>query len=174
MSDVDNALYNAFGQRLISTIYTQANQYRVVLEHDVSATPGLAALNEDPSERQRRRRGAAERHRQNRRALRPAVGQPSRSVPVGHRFVQRRRRLLARRGGGRGHPGRKNLNMPRDITTQFRGDPGLPGGARQLLWLILAAVVAMYIVLGVLCKASFTRSPSSPPCRPPGVGRFSR
>ncbi|MCL7680126.1 efflux RND transporter permease subunit, partial [Klebsiella pneumoniae] len=25
MSDVDNALYNAFGQRLISTIYTQAN-----------------------------------------------------------------------------------------------------------------------------------------------------
>ncbi|MFV8148025.1 efflux RND transporter permease subunit, partial [Enterobacter cloacae complex sp.6722787] len=29
MADVDNALYNAFGQRLISTIYTQANQYRV-------------------------------------------------------------------------------------------------------------------------------------------------
>ncbi|SQI44549.1 Multidrug transporter MdtC [Serratia plymuthica] len=46
MSDVDNALYNAFGQRLISTIYTQANQYRVVLEHDVSTTPGLAALND--------------------------------------------------------------------------------------------------------------------------------
>ncbi|CCO81323.1 efflux RND transporter permease subunit [Erwinia amylovora] len=31
-SDVDTALYNAFGQRLISTIFTQANQYRVVLE----------------------------------------------------------------------------------------------------------------------------------------------
>ncbi|MGU0160550.1 efflux RND transporter permease subunit, partial [Escherichia coli] len=31
MADVDNALYNAFGQRLISTINTQANQYRVVL-----------------------------------------------------------------------------------------------------------------------------------------------
>jgi multidrug efflux pump len=44
MADVDNALYNAFGQRLISTIYTQANQYRVVLEHDTEATPGLAAL----------------------------------------------------------------------------------------------------------------------------------
>jgi multidrug efflux pump len=29
---VDNALYNAFGQRLISTIFTQSNQYRVVLE----------------------------------------------------------------------------------------------------------------------------------------------
>ncbi len=39
MADVDNALYNAFGQRLISTIYTQANQYRVVLEQDTEATP---------------------------------------------------------------------------------------------------------------------------------------
>jgi multidrug efflux pump len=31
-SDVDTALYNAFGQRLISTIFTQSNQYRVVLQ----------------------------------------------------------------------------------------------------------------------------------------------
>ncbi len=44
MADVDNALYNAFGQRLISTIYTQANQYRVVLEQDNTQTPGLARL----------------------------------------------------------------------------------------------------------------------------------
>jgi len=29
---IDNALYNAFGQRMISTIFTQSNQYRVVLE----------------------------------------------------------------------------------------------------------------------------------------------
>ena len=29
---IDNALYNAFGQRLISTIFTQSSQYRVVLE----------------------------------------------------------------------------------------------------------------------------------------------
>ena len=29
---IDEALYDAFGQRLISTIYAQSNQYRVVLE----------------------------------------------------------------------------------------------------------------------------------------------
>src|ERR1700736_17360 len=29
---VDNALYDAFGQRIISTIFTQSNQYRVILE----------------------------------------------------------------------------------------------------------------------------------------------
>jgi multidrug efflux pump len=29
---IDNALYDAFGQRIISTIFTQSNQYRVILE----------------------------------------------------------------------------------------------------------------------------------------------
>ncbi|MDD9834535.1 hypothetical protein BZG16_30990, partial [Escherichia coli] len=36
--------YNAFGQRLISTIYTQANQYRVVLEQNMHNSEGLQAL----------------------------------------------------------------------------------------------------------------------------------
>jgi multidrug efflux pump len=33
-ADIDNTLYDAFGQRLVSTIFTQLNQYRVVLEVD--------------------------------------------------------------------------------------------------------------------------------------------
>lgn len=44
MADVDNALYSAFGQRMITTIFTQANQYRVILEAQPSQSPGLAAL----------------------------------------------------------------------------------------------------------------------------------
>lgn len=32
MRDIDNALYNAFGQRPVSTMYTELNQYHVVLE----------------------------------------------------------------------------------------------------------------------------------------------
>ncbi len=31
---IDNALYDAFGQRIISTLYTQSNQYRVILQAD--------------------------------------------------------------------------------------------------------------------------------------------
>ncbi len=36
---IDNALYDAFGQRIVSTLYTQSNQYRVILqaERDCSA-----------------------------------------------------------------------------------------------------------------------------------------
>src|SRR6202012_1601432 len=33
-ADIDNTLYDAFGQRQVSTIYTQLNQYRVVMEVD--------------------------------------------------------------------------------------------------------------------------------------------
>jgi multidrug efflux pump len=42
---IDNALYNAFGQRLISNIFTQSNQYRVVLEVAPEYSKGLDALN---------------------------------------------------------------------------------------------------------------------------------
>ena len=34
MSEVDNTLYDAFGQRLVSTIYQDMNQYHVVMEVD--------------------------------------------------------------------------------------------------------------------------------------------
>ncbi|WP_341958024.1 efflux RND transporter permease subunit [Pseudomonas sp. RC10] len=43
-SDVDTALYNAFGQRLISTIFTQSNQYRVVLQVPGRFQQNLAAF----------------------------------------------------------------------------------------------------------------------------------
>jgi multidrug efflux pump len=43
---IDNALYNAFGQRLISTIFTQANQYRVVLEVKPEYRLGPKSLDE--------------------------------------------------------------------------------------------------------------------------------
>ena len=42
---IDNALYSAFGQRLISTIFTQSNQYRVVLEVAPEFRLGMDALN---------------------------------------------------------------------------------------------------------------------------------
>jgi multidrug efflux pump len=41
---IDNTLYNAFGQRLISTIFTQSNLYRVVLEVSPKFRQNLAAF----------------------------------------------------------------------------------------------------------------------------------
>jgi multidrug efflux pump len=41
---IDNALYDAFGQRIISTIFTQSNQYRVILEADPEVQNSLHSL----------------------------------------------------------------------------------------------------------------------------------
>ncbi len=41
---VDNALYDSFGQRIVSTIYTQSNQYRVILELDPALQKSLNGL----------------------------------------------------------------------------------------------------------------------------------
>jgi multidrug efflux pump len=43
-ASVDNALYDAFGQRIVSTIFTQSNQYRVILEVDPSLQGKLDSL----------------------------------------------------------------------------------------------------------------------------------
>ena len=43
---IDNALYDSFGQRIISTIFTQSNQYRVILEADPKLQNSVASLND--------------------------------------------------------------------------------------------------------------------------------
>ena len=42
---VDNALYDSFGQRIVSTIFTQSNQYRVILEADPTFQQSLSSFN---------------------------------------------------------------------------------------------------------------------------------
>jgi multidrug efflux pump len=41
---VDNALYDAFGQRIVSTIFTQSNQYRVIIEADPASYRSVDSL----------------------------------------------------------------------------------------------------------------------------------
>jgi len=45
-SSIDNTLYSAFGQRQVSTMYTQTNQYRVILEVDPKFQKGPESLND--------------------------------------------------------------------------------------------------------------------------------
>jgi multidrug efflux pump len=154
MSDVDSALYNAFGQRLISTIYTQANQYRVVLEHDVSSTPGLSALNDI---RLTSSNGtivplstiAKIEERFGPLSINHLDQFPSATVSfnvAGNYSLGEAVEAITQ--------AEKDLNMPKDITTQFQGATlAFQAALSSTLWLILAAVVAMYIVLGVLYES---------------------
>ncbi|MBP2167502.1 multidrug efflux pump [Erwinia toletana] len=154
MADVDNALYNAFGQRLVSTIYTQANQYRVVLEQDIQHTPGLAALDTirltssdggsvplSAIARVEQRHGAL--------TINHLDQFPSTTfsfnVSDGYALGEAVAAITA---------AEQQLAMPSDIMTKFQGSTlAFQAALGSTVWLIVAAVVAMYIVLGVLYES---------------------
>ena len=154
---IDNTLYNAFGQRLISTIFTQSNQYRVVLEVAPHPGLGLSALERlyvpSASGVQVPLSAVAQV------VERPAtlgvmhVGQmpavtisfsPRPGVSLGEavQAIEAVQRDLIAQG------------LPPSIETQFQGAAlAFQASLANTLWLILAAVVTMYIVLGVLYES---------------------
>ncbi|HGF5682505.1 TPA: MdtB/MuxB family multidrug efflux RND transporter permease subunit [Klebsiella pneumoniae] len=154
MADVDNALYNAFGQRLISTIYTQANQYRVVLEHDTQTTPGLAALDNirltssdggivplsTIAKVEQRFTPLSINHLDQ-----FPVTTISFNVPDNYSLGDAVEAILG---------AEQALEFPSDIRTQFQGSTlAFQSALGSTVWLVVAAVVAMYIVLGILYES---------------------
>jgi multidrug efflux pump len=156
---IDNALYNAFGQRLISTIFTQSNQYRVVLEADpawrtsprmlgqlyvpstLSASTGVqiplssvARVIEKPASLV-----------VNHVAQFPAATVSFNTAPgvaLGDAVAAIKAEELA-------------MGLPASIETSFQGAAlAFEASLANTLWLILAAVVTMYIVLGVLYEST--------------------
>ncbi|MBI3145465.1 MAG: MdtB/MuxB family multidrug efflux RND transporter permease subunit [Pseudogulbenkiania sp.] len=150
---IDNALYDAFGQRLVSTIFTQTNQYRVVLESGGSGQ-GLAALDDiylassggTPV------------------PLKSVVQVSERLAPlVINRLDQFPTATLSFNlapGASLGaavaaiEEAEREIGLPAGIETRFEGAAAaFQSSLANTLWLILAAVVAMYIVLGVLYES---------------------
>jgi multidrug efflux pump len=154
MADVDNALYNAFGQRLISTIYTQANQYRVVLEQDNHATPGLQSL--DAIRLASSEGGSV--------PLSAIATVEQRHTPLSISHLDQFPSATFSFNIGEGYSledavnavtqAEAQLGMPSDVMTQFQGSTlAFEAALSSTVWLIVAAIVAMYIVLGVLYES---------------------
>ncbi|ODQ07339.1 MULTISPECIES: MdtB/MuxB family multidrug efflux RND transporter permease subunit [Enterobacterales] len=154
MSDIDNALYNAFGQRLISTIYTQANQYRVVLEQDIRNGDGLQALS---AVHLTGKEGAMV-------PLLSIASVEQRLAPLSINHQEQfpsatfsfnvAEQSSLEEAVKAVKLAEEQISMPRDITTQFQGATlAFESALSSTLWLIIAAIVAMYIVLGVLYES---------------------
>ena len=151
---IDDALYDAFGQRLISTIYTQANQYRVVLEVAPRFQIGPEALGQvfvatAEGRRCRSRNIASIEHRNtalviNHAGQFPAVTMSFNLAPGrlagqgrrGHRACAARARYAAEHSDD--VPGRR-------AQPSERHSPAAPARARRIL--------TIYIVLGVLYES---------------------
>ncbi|WP_445374977.1 MdtB/MuxB family multidrug efflux RND transporter permease subunit [Photorhabdus tasmaniensis] len=154
MAAVDNALYNAFGQRLISTIYTQANQYRVVLENDVKSTPGLAAFDNirlsgtDGNIVPLRAIATVEQR------FGPLAINHLAQFPAATFSFNVAENASLEQAVNAVRDAVQLINMPKDITPQFQGATlAFESALGNTLWLIAAAVIAMYIVLGILYES---------------------
>ena len=154
MAMLDNVLYDAYGQRLISTLFTQSNQYRVILEVKPEFKDSPAALND----------------------LR-IMSSNGIAVPLSNiATISERHAPLAVNHLGQFPSSTISFNLAEgaflgDAVTaieQVKKDIGLPisvqahyQGATQAfsasltntLWLIIAAIVTVYIVLGVLYES---------------------
>ena len=155
---IDNALYNAFGQRLVSTIFTQSNQYRVVLEVQDQDRLGPAALSllRVPSVNGSQVPLISVAKVEERSALLsilhvaqfPAVTlsfKPAATASLGE---------AVQAVEGHWQAMRAEEGVPPSVETRFEGAAlAFKASLLNSLWLVLAAVVTMYIVLGVLYES---------------------
>lgn len=149
------ALQNAFAQRQIATLFTQSNQYRVVLEQDPARAQGMAALDHvfvaasdgTPV------------------ALSALAHWSSRKAPVvvNHQSQFPAATLSFNLGNGHSlgdavaavEEVQQQLGWPLSIESRFLGAAeAFRASLSNTLWLVLAAVVVMYLVLGILYESA--------------------
>ncbi|MGF6097433.1 MdtB/MuxB family multidrug efflux RND transporter permease subunit [Pseudomonas sp. 18175] len=154
VSTITDALYDAFGQRQISTIYTQASQYRVVLQAQSGETLGPAALNQihvKTTDGGQVRLSSLARVEQRQAQLAIAhIGQ----FPAVMMSFNLAPGVALGKGVDLINQTQKDIGMPVGVQTQFQGAAqAFEASLSSTLLLILAAVVTMYIVLGVLYES---------------------
>jgi len=151
---IDNALYSAYGQRLVSTIFTQSNQYRVVLEIDPAAQTrpeslkdlripssngtqiplsAIAELSERPTP-------LSVNHLEQFPVATVSFNlAPNASLGDAVAAIERVKQAM---------------NLPLSIRTSYQGAAlAFKASLDNTLWLILAAIITVYIVLGVLYES---------------------
>ena len=152
---VDNVLYDVFGQRIVSTVYTQSNQYRVIYEVEPEMVRSIASLNDLylPSSTAGKQvpLSAIATFEERTAPLRlDRFGQfPATTISFnlapGFALGQAVDAIVA---------AQHEIGMPRSITTHFQGAAlAFQKSLDSQLLLILAAIVTVYIVLGVLYES---------------------
>ncbi len=151
---IDNALYDAFGQRIVSTIFTQSNQYRVIMEArpDLQRSPASLAQIYVPSASGGQVPLSAIAH----------IEERTSPLLINHlsQFPANTISFNVPKGGSLGEAvaavrrTELEMGMPMSVITLFQGAASaFESSLANELFLILAAIVVMYIILGVLYES---------------------
>ncbi len=153
VAGIDNALYDAYGQRLVSTIFTQANTYRVVLEtrpEDALGPASLASLYVPGLAGPVQLSTVAKVSERTTPLQISHLGQ----FPAATISFNLARGVSLGKAVGAIRAAEADLKMPASIATSFQGAAlAFEGSLSSTVWLLIAAIVTMYIVLGVLYES---------------------
>ncbi|MBP7420833.1 MAG: efflux RND transporter permease subunit [Xylophilus sp.] len=153
-SAVDDALYSAFGQRIVSTIFTETNQYRVILEaqpEQLNSPTALGNLNLRTSGGQPTPLSAMATIREQ---LAPLQITHVAQYPAATVGFDTAPGVSLGRAVDSIRVAAQEIGLPKGVTMNFLGAAGAyEKSLSNQLWLILAAVVCVYIVLGVLYES---------------------
>ncbi len=178
-SDVDTALYNAFGQRLVSTIFTQSNQYRVVLEVQPKYQQSPASFDDIWLASSQSSSGSSTSSSSTSSSSSGSSGTSSSNGMVrltsiakihlrtGSLVNMRLNQFPAVTVSFNLNEGysleegqqaisevSQQLAQPESITLRYQGEASsFQSATGNTLWLILAALLTMYIVLGILYES---------------------
>ncbi len=151
---IDDALYSAFGQRHVSTIFTQSNQYRVVLEvapEFRNRAEAPAALRIAAADGTLVPLAAIARIEQQ---LAPTVINREKQFPAATLSFNLAEGYSLGDAVAAIEAERTALSLPPAVQTRFQGAALAIGAAlSNSLLLVIAAVVTLYIVLGVLYES---------------------
>ena len=151
---IDNALYDAFGQRLVSTIFTQANQYRVVLEVNPRYRLGPEALNHIYV--------SAASGKQVPLAMLAKIAEKPASLSINHegQFPSVNVSFDLAPGASLGEAvksiesAEQEAEIPAGMQTRYQGAAlAFRASLGNEAFLLFAAIVTMYIVLGILYES---------------------
>jgi multidrug efflux pump len=155
-ASIDNALYDAYGQRIISTIFTQANQYRVILDIDPTLKQSMTSLDSIYLPTSASTTGQV--------PLSAVAKYTIKSSPlqISHlkQFPVTTISFNLAPGASLGaavdaiQAAMKDIGLPDSFAVNFQGAAqAFQSSLSNELFLLLAAVMAMYIVLGVLYES---------------------
>ena len=151
---IDNILYDAFGQRLVSTIFTQSNQYRVVLEVKPDYKKGPAALNDLYITSQSGTQVPLSAIARISEKPTPLVVNHQGQFPCATISFN----LVPGESLGNAvsaiEKAEREIGMPISVKTGFQGSAlAFRASLTGTLFLILAAIITVYIVLGILYES---------------------
>jgi multidrug efflux pump len=151
---IDNALYDAFGQRIVSSIFTESNQYRVIMEADPKVQNSVQSLNDIyiPS--------SSSGHV----PLSAIAAIDVVPVPLATEHLSQFPAAMISFDVAKGYSlgsavdavkhAEKAANIPASTSTEFQGSAlAFQSTLVNELLLILAALATVYIVLGVLYES---------------------